>query len=144
MTTFREAVEARDVGALAGLLADDVVFRSPVAHRPYTGRPIVTAILRAVLEVFQDFRYVHEFHADAGADHVLVFEATVDGLQLTGVDVLTVDGDGRVTELMVMVRPLRAAEALARQMGERFEQIRAEAVAAMTAAATGTGEEGPR
>lgn len=133
MTTFREAVEGRDVDALAGLLADDVVFRSPVAHRPYTGRPVVTAILRAVLGVFQDFRYVHEFHAPGSADHVLVFEATVEGLQLTGVDVLTVDGDGRVTELMVMVRPLRAAEALARQMGERFEQIQAEAMAAIAA-----------
>ena len=123
MTTFREAVEARDLAAVEELLADDVVFHSPVAYRPYPGKAITAAILRAVIEVFADFRYVRELHD--GADHVLVFEATVEGLDVTGADILRYDADGRIAEFMVMVRPLRAAEALARQMGARFEQIKA-------------------
>jgi hypothetical protein len=100
------------------------VFRSPVAHRPYPGKAITAAIIRAVSEVFEDFRYVRELHD--GADHVLIFEAKVDGLDLTGCDILRYDEDGRIADFMVMVRPLRAAEALARQMGARFEQIKAE------------------
>ena len=118
---FRRAVEARDPEAMAALLAEDVVFRSPVAHKPYEGRPIVAAILANVIEVFQDFRYVRELHDDAG--HALVFEATVDGLSLTGCDFLEHDADGRITGFMVMVRPLRAAEALAAAMGARFDRI---------------------
>ncbi|MFI7677396.1 nuclear transport factor 2 family protein [Actinophytocola sp. NPDC049390] len=125
MTTFREAVDARDLTAIEAMLADDVVFRSPVAHRPYAGKAITAAILRAVVEVFEGFRYVRELHD--GADHVLVFEATVEGLDVTGADFLRYDADGKIVELMVMVRPLRAAEAVARQMGAHFEQIKAAA-----------------
>ena len=121
MSGFREAVEARDVAAMTALLADDVVFRSPVAHKPYEGRAITAAILANVVEVFEDFRYVRELRDDAG--HALVFEAKVDGLSLTGCDFLRHDAEGRVTELTVMVRPLRAAEALAAAMGARFDRI---------------------
>lgn len=135
MTTFREVVEAGDLAALDRVLAEDVVFRSPVVHKPYAGRPVVAAILRAVFEVFQDFRYVGEFHEPEGGGHVLLFETTVEGLQLSGVDILRLDADGRVAELTVMVRPMRAAEALARQMGARFDRITAEATAAIAAAA---------
>ncbi|GAB1511463.1 nuclear transport factor 2 family protein [Actinophytocola sp. KF-1] len=125
MTTFRAAVDARDLAAVEAMLADDVVFRSPVAHRPYPGKAITAAILRAVIEVFADFRYVRELRD--GADHVLVFEAKVDGLDVTGADFLRYDRDGKIAELMVMVRPLRAAEALARRMAARFDQIQAAA-----------------
>src|SRR5690606_22524677 len=73
--TFREAVEARDLEAIEALLADDVVFRSPVSFRPYHGRMLTVAILREVAEVFREFRYVREIGDPAGRDHALVFEA---------------------------------------------------------------------
>lgn len=118
---FRAAVEARDVEAMKACLADEVVFRSPVAHKPYPGKPITAAILANVVEVFEDFRYVRELGDDAG--HALVFEATVDGLAITGCDFLVLDDDGLITDFMVMVRPLKAANALAEAMGARFEAI---------------------
>ena len=59
---FRKAVEERDESAIAAMLADDVVFTSPVAFKPYVGKPITAAILRGVLRVFEDFRYVREIH----------------------------------------------------------------------------------
>lgn len=120
-SAFRAAVEARDVAAMRACLHEDVVFRSPVAHKPYAGKAITGAILANVIEVFQDFRYVRELGDATG--HALVFEATVDGLELTGCDFLVLDEDGLVTDFMVMVRPLRAAQALAEQMGARFDRI---------------------
>ncbi|GAA3523008.1 nuclear transport factor 2 family protein [Nocardioides daeguensis] len=102
-------------------LAEDVVFRSPVAHKPYAGKAITGAILANVIEVFEDFRYVRELEDTTG--HALVFEATVDGLELTGCDFLVLDDDGLISDFMVMVRPLRAAQALAEQMGARFDRI---------------------
>ncbi|TQK70408.1 nuclear transport factor 2 family protein [Nocardioides sp. SLBN-35] len=120
-SAFRAAVEARDVAAMRACLAEDVVFRSPVAHKPYAGKAITGAILANVIEVFQDFRYVRELEDATG--HALVFEATVDGLELTGCDFLVLDEEGLITDFMVMVRPLRAAQALAEQMGARFDAI---------------------
>lgn len=127
MRAFRDAVEARDFAAIERLIADDVVFTSPVAHTPYPGKAITLAILKNVIEVFQDFRYVREIGADDAQDHALVFTAKVREWELTGCDFLRLDEDGRISEFMVMVRPLRAAEALAEEMGARFEQIKRDA-----------------
>lgn len=122
--SFRAAVEARDVAAMHATLAEDVVFRSPVAHKPYAGKAITAAILAHVIEVFEDFRYVRELaDADNAGGHALVFEARVDGLDITGCDFLVLDDDGLITDFMVMVRPLKAAQALADAMGARFDKI---------------------
>ncbi|WP_227981447.1 nuclear transport factor 2 family protein [Nocardia spumae] len=132
MHPFRAAVEARDEAAIAAQLADNVVFTSPVAFKPYPGKAITAAILRAVIRVFEDFHYVREIADPNGRDHALVFEATVDGKKLTGCDFLHFDADGKIDDFMVMVRPLSAAQALAARMGEQFERIQAEATAELS------------
>lgn len=124
---FRTAIESRDFDAVEALLAENVVFTSPVAFAPYPGKQVTAAILRAVLRVFEDFRYVGELAGADGRDHALRFEATVDGLQLTGCDFLHMDADGRIDEFTVMVRPLSAAKALAARMAEQFPRIQQEA-----------------
>lgn len=133
---FRTAVEARDHAAIEALLADDVVFTSPVAFAPYPGKPVTAAILRAVLRVFEDFRYVREIGGADGRDHALVFEATVDGLRLSGCDFLHFDEEGRIDEFTVMVRPLSAAKALAARMAEQYPRIQQEAREAIEGKAT--------
>jgi len=125
MRQFRAAVEAGDHAALGDLLAEDVVFRSPVAFRPYVGRPIVAAILRGVGRVFTDFRYVRELDAPDGS--ALVFETVVDGVSVHGIDLIVLDEHGLIKELTVMVRPLSGANALATAMAAQFPQIQAEA-----------------
>ncbi|GAC58697.1 hypothetical protein GOHSU_46_00180 [Gordonia hirsuta DSM 44140 = NBRC 16056] len=129
MVTFREAIDARDLDAVEAMLADDVVFHSPVAFKPYPGKAITLAILRAVVEVFEDFHYVREIHDGGGSDHAYVFQAKVDGLELTGCDFLGYNQAGQIDDFMVMVRPLKAAQALAARMGERYPDIQAAAIA---------------
>ncbi|WP_433832515.1 nuclear transport factor 2 family protein [Actinoplanes sp. CA-015351] len=128
MHAFRQAVEARDSTAIEALLADDVVFTSPVAFQPYPGKPITAAILRGAMRVFENFRYVREIGADGAADHALVFQATVGGKDVTGCDFVHVNEAGLIDDIMVMVRPLSAAHALADAMNAQFDQIKREAV----------------
>lgn len=115
---------------MEALLADDVVFTSPVAFKPYQGKAITAAILRGVVRVFEDFRYIREIADAGGRDHALVFEATVDGKKCTGCDFLHFDEDGKIDDFMVMVRPLSAATVLAARMGEQFDRIASEAATA--------------
>ncbi|MEV6314539.1 nuclear transport factor 2 family protein [Streptomyces sp. NPDC051776] len=127
MHPFRKAVEAGDHDAVNALLAEDVVFTSPVAFRPYPGKAITAAILKGVSQVFEDFRYVREITGADGRDHALVFTARVGELEVNGCDFLHTDESGLIDDFMVMVRPLSAAQALSEAMGERFEQIKRDA-----------------
>ncbi|MER7761677.1 nuclear transport factor 2 family protein [Streptomyces sp. NPDC097619] len=127
MHPFRTAVENRDHVAIEELLADEVVFTSPVAFKPYPGKPVTAAILRAVMRVFEDFHYVREIGEPDARDHALVFRATVAGKQIEGCDFLHFDEDGRIDEFTVMVRPLSAAQALSEAMAAQFERITREA-----------------
>ena len=122
MYSFRDAVEARDVDGALECLDEDVEFRSPIAHTPYFGRAAVAPILRAVAEVFEDFRYVRELGPSAAGHHALVYEARVGDKLVEGCDFLRYDASGAIQELFVMVRPLSAALAVAHAMQARLQQ----------------------
>ncbi len=129
--SFRKAVEARDETAIAALLADDVAFTSPVAFKPYPGKPITAAILRGVLRVFEDFRYVRQIHDSDGQNHALEFETGIvgaPGVTINGCDFIHVDDDGLIDDFKVMVRPLSGAKALSEAMAAQFPRIQQEAV----------------
>ena len=115
---FRTAVERRDTDAMAAALHPDVVFHSPAVFKPYEGRDATMRLLRHVLEVFEDFRYLDELSGDGS--HGLVFAARVGDKTLEGWDYLKLDGDGLITELTVMVRPLSGLIAVAQAMGDRI------------------------
>ena len=117
--SFRRAVEAQDVDAMAAALAPDVVFRSPIVFRPYEGREAVMGLLSLVAQVFADFRYVDELHGDGTT--CLLFRARVGDRELEGLDYLRHGPDGLVSELTVMVRPLSGAHALAGAMEAKLE-----------------------
>ena len=116
MHPFRAAIEARDLDAVSALLADDVVLRSPIMVKPYHSPAAVTTILTAVSRVFEDFFYTREIGAPDARDHALVFEARVGDKQVEGCDFLHIDERGAIDELVVMVRPLSGALALAEAM----------------------------
>ncbi|HEY8641004.1 MAG TPA: nuclear transport factor 2 family protein [Solirubrobacterales bacterium] len=111
---FRAAAEGKDFSAMEELFAEDVSFRSPVVFKPYEGREAISMLLGAVVEVFEDFRYTDQ--VESGDTAVLIFEARVGDRELNGVDILRFDDDGRIEELMVMVRPMSAVNALAEAM----------------------------
>ncbi|TJZ44551.1 nuclear transport factor 2 family protein [Streptomyces piniterrae] len=133
MPSFRAAVEARDTEAIEALLAENVVFTSPVAFKPYPGKAITAAFLRGVMRVFTDFHYVREIAGPDGRDHALVFKAKVGDREINGCDFLHFDDNGLIDEFTVMVRPLSATQALGEAMGAQFERIQREALEAMGA-----------
>jgi SnoaL-like domain len=118
---FKEAALSGDEAAMADVLADEVVFRSPAVFKPYEGREATLVVLRAVSQVFEDFRYEDRF---AGADgEVLLFSARVGDRELNGIDLLRFDADGKIRELTVMIRPLSGLTALVEAMGRELERM---------------------
>jgi len=120
IANWRRIAEAKDVQALAGLLAEDVVFHSPVVHTPQRGHAITLKYLTAAFHVLNNasFAYMGEWRAERSA--VLEFTTTIEGVELDGVDIIAWGVDGRIVDFKVMVRPLKAINLLHRLMGERF------------------------
>ena len=116
MHRFRSAIETGEVDGVLELCSPDVVFNSPIVFRPYHGREALDVILRAVMRVFEDFRYEREIGAEGAGDHALLFRARVGDRELHGCDFLHTGRDGLIDEFTVMVRPRSAALALAEAM----------------------------
>jgi hypothetical protein len=111
---FRRGVETDDLEAALAVISPDVVFHSPVVHKPYEGIEALRVILTAVNQVFEDFRYTAEFSSPDG--HVLKFACRVGDRELEGVDMLHIGADGKVDDFTVMVRPYSAATELRSRM----------------------------
>src|ERR1039457_672879 len=126
MHPFRTAVEAQDIEAAIALLAEDIVFRSPVVFKPYHGREAVAPLLLAVSRVFEDFRYEREIGAPEARDHALVFNARIGDRELDGCDFLHATEHGLIDDFCVMVRPLSGALALAEAMKAELEAAQRE------------------
>ena len=107
---------SHDPASLAALIADDAVFESPVVHTPQRGRDITVRYLTAAGATFADadFRYTGEWTGERSA--VLEFTATLDGIHVNGVDMIWWDDAGLITRFKVMVRPLKAVNALHQRM----------------------------
>jgi hypothetical protein len=118
---FKSAVESRDPSAMGETLADDVVFRSPVVYKPYEGREALGAVLSAVAQVFEDFRYSNQI--ESGDTAVLAFSARVGDRELEGIDMLRFDDEDRIRELTVMVRPMSGVNALAEAMQAKLAEM---------------------
>lgn len=113
---FRTAVEAKDFDAMVATLSPDVVLHSPVTFSPFEGLEAVTAVLRIVFDVFEDFTYTDEL--TSGPTTALVFTARVGERQVEGVDLLRDAEDGSVADLTVLVRPMSGLQALAGAVAE--------------------------
>jgi SnoaL-like domain len=123
---FRTAVESGEVGQAADLFAEDAVFRSPVLFKPYEGRDKVLKVLRAaerVLGLGGDFRYLHQLEHPDDRVAMLEFATIVDGKQVEGIDKLTFDEHGLITELKVLIRPASALQLVGAKMAEEFQAV---------------------
>lgn len=119
-------VAERDPAGLDALLADDVVFHSPVVHTPQAGKALTRMYLQAAFQVLNndEFHYVGEWHNANSA--VLEFRTVVTGIEIDGIDMITWNEDGRITEFKVMVRPLKAINLLHGLMRQQLEASRPE------------------
>src|ERR1700693_4204716 len=104
---FRAAVEQGAVDDAQELFREDAVFRSPVLFKPYHGRDQVLKVLRAAEQVLggESFHYHHQLEDPQDRVAMLEFATEVDGRQVEGIDKLTFDEDGRISELKVLIRP---------------------------------------
>lgn len=121
---WHHLVQHRDMAALKTLLADDVVFHSPVVHTPQRGKAITTQYLTGGLQVLLNASFRYERQIIGSHDAVLEFVAEIDGVQINGVDLIRWNDAGQITDFKVMVRPLKAMNMLHQQMGAMLDRLK--------------------
>lgn len=119
------------------------MFLSPIVFTPQKGRELTKMYLTAAGGTFGedigdggsalasdtdssdsdggDFHYVKKILQ--GNHAMLEFEASVDGKYVNGVDIITCDDDGLITEFKVMIRPLQAINLMHAQMKAMIERL---------------------
>ncbi len=121
-------------GGLDALLADDVVFYSPIVFTPQKGKEITKMYLGAAGATIggedeeagsggSTFRYTKEILS--GNHAMLEFESEIDGKYLNGVDIISCNAEGKIVEFKVMIRPLQAVNLLHAQMKAMLEKMQA-------------------
>jgi hypothetical protein len=124
LNRWHQLVATRNAAGIDALLADEVVFHSPVVHTPQVGRALTRMYLAAAMQVLANpgFRYVREVVGNH--DAVLEFDVDVDGIAVNGVDMLRWNDAGLITDFKVMVRPLKAINLLQQKMAELLARAR--------------------
>jgi hypothetical protein len=118
LARFHQCVAGKDMTTLDGLLADNVVFHSPFLWKPKVGKELITIVLTAAAQVFEDFKYHREL--TDGSTWALEFSARVGEMSLKGVDIIRFNAEGRIEDFEVMVRPAKGLQALAEAMGKQM------------------------
>jgi len=121
LASWHQLVQDRNPHGLDSLLADKVVFPSPVVHTPQVGKAITTQYLTAAFRVFfnESFRYVREIASSR--DAVLEFQVDIDGISVNGVDMIKWDDEGKIVEFKVMLRPLKAVNLIHQKMAAMLQ-----------------------
>ncbi len=120
---WHEVVRTRNPALLNQVLAEDAVFHSPIVFRPQQGRDLVALYLSGAMHVIANpsFRYVRQ--VVDGNDAVLEFESEIDGIHVNGVDMITWNDHGQISDFKVMVRPLKAINVVQQRMAELLQQM---------------------
>ena len=121
-------------GGLDTLLADDIIFYSPVVFTPQEGKELAKLYLMAAGNTFggddakkngdiedSSFRYIKEVLS--GNQAILEFETKIEGKYVNGVDIISFNEDGKISEFKVMIRPLQAVNIIHMQMQKMLAEL---------------------
>ncbi len=124
ISAWHHVVTSRDPAALSRLLADDVVFHSPVVHTPQRGKAITFQYLMGAMHVLNNASFHYERQIIGERDAVLEFATEIDGIQINGIDLIRWNDAGQIVDFKVMVRPLKAVNMLHQQMGAMLDKLK--------------------
>lgn len=117
LATWHEMLASMDIGKLGDIIAADCVFHSPIVFKPQEGKRLTMMYLTSAFQMFKEaeyFKYVKEIEQHQNA--MLEFNAEIDGILIDGIDLITWNDEGKITEFKVMVRPLKAIDLIKEKM----------------------------
>ena len=124
ISKWHDVVNLRDYNALTEILDEHVIFYSPVVYTPHRGKDITLKYLMAASEVFNasNFKYHKEIIGETNAS--LEFTLTIEDTDINGIDLITWNEAGLITEFKVFIRPLQGVNIIHKMMGNMLESFK--------------------
>jgi hypothetical protein len=95
---------------LQACLAEEATFESPVVHTPQVGKAKTEMYLCSAQRVFHNASFVYSREWVDTNSCVLEFKTSIDGVSINGVDIISWNDGGKITNFKVMIRPLKAIQ----------------------------------
>jgi hypothetical protein len=124
LNNWHTLIKNKAIDQVSTLLADEVTLFSPVIHTPIQGKEMVSMYLTAAFHTFLNgtFNYDREFSGDNSA--VLEFSLNMQGIDINGIDMITWNEQGKITEFKVMIRPYKALNMINDQMTSMLAKLK--------------------
>ncbi len=116
--SWHQAIINISTDSLKTVLAEDVVFQSPVVHTPQKGKKITSKYLVSALTVLNNGQFEYCREVFNGQHAVLEFKTEIDGIVINGVDMISINEQGEICDFKVMIRPLQAVNLVHKKVGE--------------------------
>ena len=116
LSNWHEAIKKRDASLMDSIIADGCELHSPVVWKPTTDKAYLMHILQGVVDLVEGFDYRREWID--GHEIMLEFTGTVAGKGLLGIDKITLNDEGRMERLEVLIRPMNTYIEFATRMRE--------------------------
>jgi len=124
ISKWHEVVKLRDYNLLKEILHDDVIFYSPVVYTPQRGKNLTLQYLASASEVFNSSNFKYEKEIIENNFASLEFSLNIDGTDINGVDLISWDKNGLITEFKVFIRPLQGVNIIHKLMQKMLENIK--------------------
>lgn len=120
---WHRIINEKSIDMLEDILADDVVFYSPVLYKAQEGKELTKMYLMGAMKILLNgtFNYIHEVHSEAYS--VFEFKAVVDQLEINGVDIISWNKEGKISQFKVMIRPYSGLNTLKQKMADLLESM---------------------
>ncbi|MFD0861246.1 nuclear transport factor 2 family protein [Sungkyunkwania multivorans] len=118
LALWHQFLSDRDFSKLDELIAEDAVMHSPVVWTPQKGKKIVSMYLIAAGNIIANDHFQCVREVCEGNNAFLEFKTEIDGITVEGIDMITFNDEGKLQDIKVMVRPLKAVNIVHQKMGE--------------------------
>lgn len=122
LETWHDFVKNKNHENLSDFIDDDAVLYSPVVFKPIEGGFMVGMYLMAAAEIIanNNFKYVRQVCDSENA--MLEFITEINGITVEGIDMIKFTNEGKLKEIKVMIRPLKAVNIVHQKMGEYLQK----------------------
>jgi len=116
LSRWHKAVLSKDAALLSSIIAKGCELHSPVVWKPANDKAYLIHILQGVIDTIDGFDYREEWVKGNGI--ILEFTGTVAGKALVGIDKITLNEDGLMSRIEVLIRPMNTYIEFATRMRE--------------------------